>query len=67
MDGQSYSKEINIINQKLDYKIKKEEILKKFRSLVRISLKNPNTEDIIKRIENLEQESNMADLIKLIS
>ncbi|TFG02686.1 MAG: MmgE/PrpD family protein [Promethearchaeota archaeon] len=67
MDGESYSKEINIINQKLDYNIKKEEILKKFRSLVRISLKKPNTEEIIKRIENLEQESNMADLIKLIS
>ncbi|TFG25559.1 MAG: MmgE/PrpD family protein [Promethearchaeota archaeon] len=67
IEGETYSKEINIINQKLDHNTKYEKILKKFRSLVSISLKKPNTEEIIKRIENLENESNMADIIKLIS
>ncbi|MFX1357799.1 MAG: MmgE/PrpD family protein [Promethearchaeota archaeon] len=65
IDGESYNKEINILNRRLDFKSKKEEILKKFRSLAANSLKEVNIEKIIKRIENLEQESNMANIIKL--
>ncbi len=66
IDGESYEKEINIFTMNLTYEKKKEELLKKFRSLVSLYIKKDKIEELIQRIENMEQEDNMANIIKLL-
>ncbi len=65
--GESYEKEVNILAMNLTYEKKKEELLKKFRSLVSLYIKKDKIEKLITRIENMEQEDNMANLIKMLN
>jgi len=66
IDGRSYEKEVNIFTMNLTYEKKKEELLKKFRSLVSLYIKKDKVEELIRRIENMEQEDNMAHTIDLL-
>lgn len=66
INGESYEKEVNIFTMNLTYEKKKEELLKKFRSLVGLYIKKDKVEQIIRYIENLEQENNMASIINLL-
>ncbi|MFX1339302.1 MAG: MmgE/PrpD family protein [Promethearchaeota archaeon] len=66
IDGESYEKEANLFTMKLTYEKKKEELLKKFKSLVSLYIKKDKIEELITRIENMEQENNMANLINLL-
>jgi len=66
IDGEIYEKEINIFTMNLTFEQKKKELLKKFRSLVSLYMKENNIEKLLKHIENLEQENNMAKLIELL-
>ncbi len=63
-NGKIFSKDINILNQKLNNKRKWEEILKKFRSLASLFIPKANVEELIRRVKNLEQEDNMAKIIE---
>lgn len=67
IDGESYEKEVNIFTMNLTYEKKKEELLKKFRSLVSLYITKDKVEKLVRYIENLEQEDNMANLIKLLN
>lgn len=67
MDDKSYEREINIFTMNLTHEKKKEELLTKFRSLVSLYIKKDKIEELIRRIENMEQEDNMANLIKLLN
>ncbi|GAG07947.1 unnamed protein product, partial [marine sediment metagenome] len=67
IDGEIYEKEVNIFTMNLTFEKKKEELLKKFRSLVSLYIKNDKVEELIRRIENLEQEDNMAKIIEFLS
>ena len=66
IDGEIYDKKVNILTMNLTYKRKKDEILKKFRSLVSPYVHKGNIKELIRHIENLEQETNMANIIKLL-
>ena len=66
VDGEIYDKKVNILTMNLTYERKKDEILKKFRSLASLYVEKENIEELISRIENLEQETNMANIIKLL-
>jgi len=63
IDGESYEKEVNIFTMNLTYEKKKEELLKKFRSLVSLYITKDKVEKLVRYIENLEQEDNMAKII----
>jgi len=67
IDGESYEKEVNIFTMNLTYEKKKEELLKKFRSLVSLYITKDKVENLVRYIGNLEQEDNMANLIKLLN
>jgi len=66
IDGKYYEKHINILNLNLKYDDKKEAILKKFSELTEINIQRKNVQELIKRIEIIELEKNIADLIKLL-
>jgi 2-methylcitrate dehydratase PrpD len=66
IDGKYYEKHINILNLNLKYDDKKEAILKKFSELTEIHIQRKNIKEFIKRIEIIELEKNVADLIKLL-
>ncbi len=67
INGKHYEKHINILNLNLKYDEKKESILKKFRNLTELYIRKENIQELIKCIENLEQENNIANLIKLLT
>jgi len=67
IDGESYEKEVNIFTMNLTYEKKKEELLKKFRSLVSLYITKDKVEKLVRYIENLEQEDNMAKIIEFLS
>ena len=50
----------------LTYEKKKEELLKKFRSLVSLYITKDKVEKLVRYIENLEQEDEIANIIKLL-
>jgi len=67
INGESYEKEVNIFNINLSYEKKKEELMKKFRSLVRLFIKKDKVEQLISFIDNLEQQDNIARIIDLLN
>lgn len=66
IDGKFYEKHINILNLNLKYDDKKKAILKKFSELTEIHIQKENIQNLTEYIENLENESNMADIIEFL-
>ncbi len=66
-DGTRYQKKLDILQYVMDEEEKKAKILTKFRSLAGLVLEKSRVEAIIPRLENVEQEGNMADIVKLIA
>jgi len=66
-DGDKYQKKINILQQIMDIGGKKRELVKKFQSIAPSVLEESKIEVLIERIENLDQEQNMAELIELLN
>jgi 2-methylcitrate dehydratase PrpD len=65
IDGKLYEKQINIFNLNLRYDEKKQNLLKKFNDLAEIYVGKENTQEIINRIKNLEQQNNIIDIVHL--
>jgi hypothetical protein len=65
IDGKLYEQQFNILNINLKYDEKKEFLLRKFRDLAENYASKETIQELIKKIGNLEQEDNMADIIHL--
>jgi 2-methylcitrate dehydratase PrpD len=63
---ENHQKRFNILQHKIDANEKRDLIVQKFRSLAEFTLESKHIDELVGRIENLEQESNVADLVKLI-
>ena len=66
-DSSSYQKRLDILQHLMDDKEKKDKILTKFRSLAAFILDKDRIEEIIRRVENLEKEESMADVVRLMT
>ncbi len=64
--NQKFQEILNILQISLDFDEKKKKIHKKFTSISNSFLNNEKIKEIVSRIENLEQEKNMIDLINLL-
>ena len=64
---EEYKEEVNLFNQVLDNIKKKQEIHRKFSSLLSFNFKKDKIEEIIKKIERLEQENNMSNIVNLLT
>jgi 2-methylcitrate dehydratase PrpD len=64
--AKKHQKRFNILQHKIDADEKRELIVQKFRSLAGFTLESGRIGELVERIENLEQESNIADLVKLM-
>ncbi len=65
--GEKYQKRFNILEQKIPYDEKHELVVQKFRSLADFVLDGDRIEEIVKRIEKLEEERNIAELIAIMT
>lgn len=63
---EKYEKRFDMLTHVIDDEEKKKNIMQKFRSLAGHSLGSTRTEEVIERVGNLEQESNMADFVALL-
>jgi 2-methylcitrate dehydratase PrpD len=66
INGETYEKQVNVFTMNLPYEKKKEELLKKFKSLTSSFIRVKNIESLIRAIENLEQEDSMANIISFL-
>ena len=64
--GKKHQKRFNILEHKIDADEKRELIVQKFRSLAAFTLNSERVEELVERIESLEQESSIGDLVKLM-
>ena len=65
--GQSYKRKFDILAHVMEEDEKRGKILTKFRSLAGLSLNKERVEEIIRRVDGLEQVSHMAEIVKLLN
>lgn len=64
--SEQFEKKYNILEQVMSVDEKRARIFAKFRSLAGVELKRERIEEIIERVDNLENETSMADLVRLL-